>query len=199
MLKPAQHVLPAAQHVEPCVTDAAWQHVEPASQQKAELLAPGPNSPQHVWEAAHVAAPLKCVQHLSPELFGMHRGASPPAPQQSSSAVHVGPAVVAEGQLDGTPVVVGPAVVVGPGAVDDPATQRLKPTSHTSSDPQHTPMLKPAQHVLPAGQHVDSPPCVTDAAWQHVEPASQQKAELLAPGPNSPQHVCEAAHVAAQR
>jgi hypothetical protein len=114
MLKPAQHVLPAAQHVEPCVTDAAWQHVAPASQQKAELLAPGPNSPQHVCEAAHAAELLKCVQHLSPELFGMHRGASPPAPQQSSSAVHVGPDDDAEGQLDGTPVVVGPAVVVGP-------------------------------------------------------------------------------------
>jgi hypothetical protein len=88
--------------------------------------------------------------------------------------------------VGGFVVVVGGFVVVV-GAVDDPTTQRFKFASHTSFDPQHTPTLLPAQHVLPAGQHVA--PCVSDAAWQHVEPESQQKAELLAPGPNSPQHI----------
>jgi hypothetical protein len=101
MLEPAQHIVPAGQHVAPCVNDCAWQHVEPASQQKAELLAPGPNSPQHDCDAAHAAAPLKCVQHLSPELFAMHRGKIPPAPQQFSSALQSTPlpGPAAEGQF----------------------------------------------------------------------------------------------------
>jgi hypothetical protein len=82
-------------------------------------------------------------------------------------------------------------VGTGVGAAVVTFMQRSKFGSHTSSAAQHTPMLIPAQHVLPAGQHVA--PCVNDDAWQHVEFASQQKAELFAPGPNSPQHDCDAA------
>ena len=40
------------------VDDMAWQQEDPALQQKAELLAPGPYDPQHVCDALHVAAPL---------------------------------------------------------------------------------------------------------------------------------------------
>jgi hypothetical protein len=211
MLIPAQHVLPAGQHVAPCVNDDAWQHVDPASQQKAELFAPGPNSPQHDCDAAQGAELLKYVQHLSPELLGMHRGDIPPAPQQSSSSVQFKPdAFTPEALTPDTPELltpepltlgafhagqfgtgVGAGVGTGVGAAVVTFMQRSKFGSHTSSAAQHTPMLIPAQHVLPAGQHVA--PCVNDDAWQHVEFASQQKAELLAPGPNSPQHDCDAA------
>jgi hypothetical protein len=115
MLAPAQHVVPVGQHDEPCVDDDAWQHVEPSLQQKAELLAPGPYAPQHVCDALHVAAPLKCVQHCLPEFFGMHCGNIVPAPQQSSFAVHVAPLELPHARQFGAPVVgagVGAAVVV---------------------------------------------------------------------------------------
>jgi hypothetical protein len=91
--------VPAGQHVAPCVNDDAWQHVEFASQQKAELFAPGPNSPQHDCDAAQGAELLKYVQHLSPELLGMHRGNIPPAPQQSSSAAQFTPTAFHAGQF----------------------------------------------------------------------------------------------------
>jgi hypothetical protein len=107
MLAPAQQVVPVGQHEAPCVDDDAWQQVDPALQQKAELLAPGPYAPQHVCDALHVAAPLKCVQHCLPEFFGMHCGNMVPAPQQSSSAVQEAPLDPPQAKQFGAPVVAG--------------------------------------------------------------------------------------------
>lgn len=92
--------------------------------------------------------------------------------------------------------VVGDAYCDGTaGAVDDTFEHRFMFGSHTSSDAQHSPMLAPAQHVVPDGQQDE--PCVCDMAWQQVEPSLQQKAELLAPGPYAPQHVCVELHAVA--
>src|SRR4051812_7787951 len=112
----------------------------------------------------------------------MHRGDMLSAPQQSSSAVHVNPVLLPQALQFGA----GAAVVVSGTAGAEVVTfeHRFMFGSHTSSDAQHSPMLAPAQHVVPVGQH--DAPCVHDEAWQQVEPASQQNAELLAPGPYAP-------------
>jgi hypothetical protein len=69
-------------------------------------------------------------------------------------------------------------VVTGAGDVvedESPGTQVLLPSLHVSPSLQQRAMVTPAQHVVPAAQHVPLP-VVGLRVWQHVEPASQQDA-----------------------
>ena len=97
---------------------------------------------------------------------------------------------------DGADVVVGiaGALLVVVSAVPPAGRHVFESGTHSSPAAQHSPMLAPAQHVDPAGQHEDGP-AVGDRAEQHVLPSSQQNATLLAPGPLPPQHDCVAVHV----
>jgi len=106
-----------------------------------------------------------------------------PAPQQSSSAVHVAPLVLLHARQFAAG---GAAVLAG-------ASHDMVSKLHTLSAPQQNPPLGALQHSEPAGQQAERPsPDPLDL--QHVLPASQQYAKLLAPGPDMPQHDCVELH-----